>query len=86
MVGLIDVKWIGGASVWYWVNYVTLTFDLTRGIDFWFFKFKFQNSCTSGIFIWLIWLYGCMVLPFDNTHELNLVVSRSMFEIALFEE
>ena len=38
----------GGASVGYWVNYVTLTFDLT--------------------------------------HDLDLVVSRSKFEIALFEE
>ena len=29
MVGPIDVKQNGGASVGYWVNYVTLTFDLT---------------------------------------------------------
>ena len=48
MVGPIDVKWIGGASDGYWVNYVTLTFDLT--------------------------------------HDLDLVVSRSKFEIAFFEE
>ena len=48
MVGSIDVKRKGGASVVYWVNYVTLTFDLT--------------------------------------HDLDLVVSRSKFEIALFEE
>ena len=48
MVGPIDVKRKGGASVGYWVNYVTLTFDLT--------------------------------------HDLDLVVSRSKFEIALFEE
>ena len=48
MVGLIDVKQRGGASVGYWVNYVTLTFDLT--------------------------------------HDLDLVVSRSKFEIALSEE
>ena len=46
MVGPIDVKRKGGASVGYWVNYVTLTFDLTHDLD----------------------------------------VSRSMFEIALFEE
>ena len=31
------------------------------------------------------WVDG-MVLPFDHTHDLDLVVSRSMFEIALFEE
>ena len=48
MVCPIDVKRKGGASVEYWVNYVTLTFDLT--------------------------------------HDLDLVVSRSKFEIALFEE
>ena len=48
MVGLIDVKWKGGALVGYWVNYVTFTFDLT--------------------------------------HDLDLVVSRSKFEIDLFEE
>ena len=48
MVGLIDVKRRGGASVGCWVNHVTLTFDLT--------------------------------------HDLDLVVSRSKFEIALFEE
>ena len=27
-----------------------------------------------------------MVLLFDHTHDLDLVVSRSKFEIALFEE
>ena len=27
-----------------------------------------------------------MVLPFDHTHDLDLVVSWSKFEIALFEE
>ena len=47
MVGPIDVKRKGGASVGYWVNYVTMTFDLT--------------------------------------HDLDLVVSRSKFEIALFD-
>ena len=55
MVGPIDVKWKGGASVRYWVNYVTLTFDLTHGLDLWFFKVKFQNSCIWGIAIWLMW-------------------------------
>ena len=48
MVGPIDVKRKEGALVRYWVNYVTLTFDLT--------------------------------------HDLDLVVWRSKFEIALFEE
>ena len=48
MIGPINVKRKGGASVGYWANYVTLTFDLT--------------------------------------HDIDLVVSRSNFEIALFEE
>ena len=55
MVGPIDVKWKGGTSVRYWVNYVTLTFDLTHDVDLWFFKVKFQNSCNWGIVIWLMW-------------------------------
>ena len=38
LVGPIDVKRKGGASVGYWVNYVTLTFDLTHDLDLWFFK------------------------------------------------
>ena len=28
----------------------------------------------------------CMVLPFKHTHDLDLVVLRSMFEITLFGE
>ena len=55
MVGLIDVKLKGGASVEYWVTYLALTFDLTYDIDIGFFKVKFQNSCISGIVIWLMW-------------------------------
>ena len=51
MVGPIDVKWKGGASVGYWVNYVTLTFDLTHDLDLWFFQGQFQNSCVRGIVI-----------------------------------
>ena len=34
---------------------VTLTFDLIHDLDLWFFKVKFQNSCISGIVIWLMW-------------------------------
>ena len=52
MVGPIDVKCKGGASVGYWVNYVTLTFDLTHDLDLWFFQVKFQNSYIWGIVIW----------------------------------
>ena len=74
MVSLIDVKWKGGVSVGYCVNYVTLTFDLTHDLDLWFFKVKFQNSCIWGIIIWLMWskkkanqllgwLYGLALWP-----------------------
>ena len=49
MVGPIDVKRKGSASVGYWVQYVTLTFDLTRDLDLGCFKVKFRNSSISGI-------------------------------------
>ena len=83
MVGSIDVKQKGGALVGYWVNYVILTFDLTHDFDLWFFKVKFQNSCIWGIVIWLMWNKKkanqldtglTRVLPYDHTHDLDLVV------------
>ena len=85
MVCPIHVKREGGASVGYWVKYVTLTFDLTHDLDLWFFKVKFQNSCIWGIVISVIdmkqkeiksvWYWAdCMVLSFDHTHDLDLVV------------
>ena len=55
MIGPIDVKGKGGALVGCWVNYVTLIFDPTHDPDPWLFKVKFQNSCLSGIVIWLMW-------------------------------
>ena len=84
MVGPFDVKRKGGTSVGYWVNYVTLTCDLTHDLDLWFFMVKFQNSCIWGIVICFdvtqkesksvrCWA-DCMVLPFDNTHDLDLVL------------
>ena len=51
IVGPIDMKQKGGASVGYWVNFVTLTFDLTHDINLEYFKVKFLNSCISGIVI-----------------------------------
>ena len=95
MVGPIDVKRKGGASVGYWVTYVTLTFDLTRDLYLCFFKVKFKiavsqellsDRCETKRSKWIRYWAGCMVLPFDHTHDLNLVVSRSIYEIALFEE
>ena len=98
MVGPIDVKQKGSASVQYWVQYVTLTFDLTHDPDLGCFKVKFRNSSISGIVglidlkrkrSELIWHWAdCMTLPFHHTHDLDLGVEmwRSESEIALSQE
>ena len=96
MVGLIDVKRKGSALVGHWVQYMTLTFELTHDLDLGCFKVKFPNSSISGIVglidvKWkgseLIWYWvDCMTLPFDHTHDLDLGVSRSESEIALSQE
>ena len=96
MVGRIDVKRKGSALVGYWVQYVTLTFDLTHDLDLGCFKVKFRNSSISRIVglidvKWkgseLMWYWAnCMTLPFDYTHDLDLGVSRSESEIALSQE
>ena len=98
MVGPIDVKRKGSASVGYWVQYVTLTFDLTHDLDLGCFTVKFRNSSISGIVglidvKWkrseLIWYWAdCMTLPFDHTHDLDpgVEISRSESEIALSQE
>ena len=82
MVGPIDVKQKGSASVACWVWYVTLTFYLTNDPDLGCFKVKFWNSCISGIvglidLKWkgseLTWFWtDCMTLLFDHTHDLDL--------------
>ena len=95
MVGSIDLEQKGGTSVGYWVNYVTLTFDLTHDLDLWFFKVKFQNNYLRNCYLidvkqeeskLIRYWAECIVLHFDHNHDLDLVVSRSKFEIALFEE
>ena len=96
MVGPIDVKRKGSALVGYWVQYVTLTFDLTRDLDLVCFKVKFRNISISGIVglidvKWkgseLIWYWAdYMTLPFDHTYDLDLGVSMSESEIALSQE
>ena len=77
MVDPIDVKRKGSASVGYWAQYVTLTFDLTHDLDLGCFKVKFQNSSFSRT-----------TLPFDHTHDFDIGVkiSRSESEIALAQE
>ena len=78
------------ALVGYWVQCVTLTFDLTHDLDLGCFKVKFRNGSISGI-VGLIdvkwkgselisYWADCMTLPFDHTHDLDLGVS----EIALY--
>ena len=98
IVGPIDAKRKGSASVGYWAQYVTLTFDLAHDLDLGCFKIKFRNSSFSGIVglidvKWkrseLIWYWAnCKTLPFDHTHDLDLGVeiSRSESEIALSQE
>ena len=99
MIGPIDVKRKGSASVGYWIQYVTLTFDLTHDLGLGYFKVKFRNSFISGIVglidvKWkrgqLIWYWAdYMTLPFDHTHELDLGVEISRWsesEIALSHE
>ena len=96
MVGPIDVKQKGSASVPYWEWYVILTFDLTHDLDLRCFKVKFRNRCISGIVgliyvKWkgsgLIWYWAdCMTFPLDHTHDLDLGVSRSELEIAISQE
>ena len=96
MVGPIDVKRKGSASVGYWVQYVTLTFDLTHDLDLGCFKVQFRNSSSSGIVglidvKWkrgeLIWYWAdCMILPFDHTHDLDLGVEISRSEIVLSQD
>ena len=96
MVGPIHVKRKGSELVGYWVQYVTLSFDLTHDLDLGCFKVTFQNSSISGIVGLidvkceggeLIWYWAdCMTLPFDHTHDIDLGVSRSESEIALSQE
>ena len=98
MVRPIDVKQKGSASVGYWVQYVTLTFDLIHDLDLGCSKVKFRNSSIPGIVglidvKWkgseLIWYWAnCISLPFDLTHDLDpgVEISRSKSKIVLSQE
>ena len=55
MVGPIDVKRKGGASVGYWVSYVTLTFDPTRDLDLVISMSKFEIALFEEKEGWLTW-------------------------------
>ena len=85
MAGLIDVKWKGSALAGYWVNYVTLTFDLTHDLDLGFFKIRIWNSCISGILglIDVKWKGSQSIgywsdyatLPFELTYDIDIEFS-----------
>ena len=75
------------------MNYVTLTFDLTHDLDFSRSNFKelYLRNCylidvkqkeSKSLRYWS----DCLVLLFDHTHDHDLVVSRSKFEIASHEK
>ena len=94
MVGSIDVKWKGSELVGYWVQYVTLTFDLTHDLVS---RSNFKITVSPELLVWLMWnekegselicyWADCMTLPCDHTHDLDLGVSRSESEIALSQE
>ena len=72
MVGPIDVKRKGSASVGYWIQYVTLTFDLTHNLDLGCFKVKFRNS---SIYCWSDWFEM-------KTKWVNMILGR-LYDLAL---
>ena len=100
MVGPIDVKRKGSASVGYRVQYVALTFDLTHDLDLGYFNVKFRNSSISGIvgLIDVKWKRGELFcnLILGRLYDLALwphpwpwprvEISRSESEIALSQE
>ena len=65
MVGPIDVKQKGIALVRYWVQYVTLTFDLTHDLDLGCFKVKFRNNSISGIVGLIDVKWNCLIWYID---------------------
>ena len=75
------MKQKGHASIWYWIDHMTITFDITYDLDLVFFQVKFLNNCISNQ---LDTEPNYATLPFDHTHDLGL--SRSKFEIALSQE
>ena len=64
MVGPIDVKRKGGASVGYWVSYVTLTFDLTRDLGLVISMSTFEKALFEEWEGWLTWNERDVSWPF----------------------
>ena len=70
MVGPIDVKRKGGASVGYWVNHVTLAFDLTLDLDLVVSRSKFEITLFEERGAdWLEWK-GCELIIHDHDRDL----------------
>ena len=55
MVGSIDVKRKGSALVGYWVQYVTLNFDLTLTLTLDISRSNFEIALSPELLVWLMW-------------------------------
>ena len=95
MVGLINVKQKRNCIDWTLGELYDLDLWPHSWPGPWIFQGQIQNSCISGIVGLIVKWKGiklirywadCMTLPFDHTHDLDLEVSRSNFEIALSQE
>ena len=69
MVGSIDVKRKGGASVRSWVNYVTLTFVPTHDLDLVVSRSKFEIALWGGGLVAMEWK-GCESIVHDHDRDL----------------
>ena len=81
----LDTEW----TMWPWplTSPITLTFDFSRS----HFKIAVSQEllsdwCETKIYKSVRYWADCMVLTFDHTHDLDLVLSRSKFLITLFQE
>ena len=80
MVGSIDVKRKGGASVRSCVNYVTLTFDPTHDLDLVVSRSKFEIALGGGGLIAMEWK-GCESIIHDHDRDLWVSVDGWMYRI-----
>ena len=86
---LTDIDWKGCDSIGCWTNYVTLTFELTHGLNF-----GFSRSTFEIVALWNGWSDWCEIkrnksvgfwvdyvtLNFDHTHDLELGFSKSIMK------
>ena len=76
VIGQIDVKREGSASVGYWAQYITLTFDLPHDLVLGCFKVKFRNSSFSGI-------VGLINVKL-KTKWVNMILGGRLYDLALW--